>query len=294
MTGRHLIALEKAQAALDSSAGCIQCEADQLRRLAYVYVWSKRWADADSSLQGATRRYRLLGNSGHDLLGNGIANCLLLKCILRYFTASPEAGAVEARRGLKVLTGNESPILFGSLIAALAKCLQPSKNPREVQESQELLDWCFDNFKFAEVRSVARAMLFWLRGNLAAVMGRIDDAIQDLTLALDDARALELEKDAASILADLGALNPDPREIRGYIEDFCDWNDAGDLVVPSWFSNLDAEIRAVYDIALKSRKQIDVSTFVALREAAGGESRMPAFIIASQANSSILGQRSLN
>ncbi|HEX9736975.1 MAG TPA: hypothetical protein VGG06_33835 [Thermoanaerobaculia bacterium] len=291
VTDRHMIAQGKLQAALKASAGCISCQADQLRRLGVFFGSLKRWADAYSSLNGATERYHYLGNAGHDLLGNGIANCLLLKCNLDLLTVSPEAGAVEARRGLKVLTGRESPVLFASLILALARCLQPSKDPRDVQESQELLDWCFENFKFAGVCSVARALLYWLRGNLASVMGRMDDAVEDLTLALDDARALQLDQDAAGILADLGALNPEPREVRSYIEDFCEWNDAGDLIVPSWLSNLDAEIRAVYDIALRSRNRIDASTFVALREAAGGESRMPAFIIPSQAASSILGRR---
>ena len=284
VTNRHMIALEKLQSALDSSAGCVSCEAGQLRRLAYLYICWHRWADARSSLSSSISRYRSIGNAGHDLHGNGMANCLYLKCQLQYFTVGPEAGAAEARRGLKILTGKESPVLVCSLILALAVCLQPSKNPRDVQESQELLDWCFENFKFADVRSIARALLYWLRGNLAAVMGRIDDAIEDLTLALDDARVLQLEHEAASILADLGALNPHPREIRGYIEDFCEWSDAGDLIVPSWLSGLDAEIRSVYELALKSRTRLDASVFFTLREAAGGESRMPAFIIPSQAS----------
>ena len=285
VTSRHMIALGKLQFALKSSAGCISCQADQLRRLTLLYIWWNRWADAFSSLNGAEERCRYLGNTGHDLLGNGVASCLYLKCQLKYFTESPEAGAVEARRGLKILTGKESPVLFASLILGLAKCLQPSKNPRDVQESQELLDWCFENFKFADVRSVARVLLYWLRGNLASVTGRIDDAIEDLTVALDDARELKLKQDAASILADLGALNPDPREVRNYIEDICEWSEVGDLIVPSWLSNVDAEIRAVYELALKSRTRLDASVFLALREAAGSESRMPAFISSCQANS---------
>lgn len=290
VTSRHVIALGKLQSALKSSDGCLSCQADQLRRLALLYIWWNRWADANSSLNGAAERYRYLGNTGHDLLGNGMASCLYLKCQLKYFTQSPEAGAVEARRALRILTGRESPELFATLILALAKCLQPSKNPRDVQESQELLDWCFENFKFADVRSVVRVLLYWLRGNLASVMGRMDDAIEDLTVALEDARTLQLRQDAASILADLGALNPDPREVRGHIEDICEWSDVGDLIVPSWLSSLDTEIRAVYETALKSRNRIDTSVFSALREAAGGESRMPAFMIPCQPNLSVFRQ----
>jgi hypothetical protein len=232
-------------------------------------------------------RYQSIGTAGHDLYGNGVANCFLIRCGLQLVSVGPEAGAIEARNGLKALTGKESPVLFTNLVFALARCLQPSKDPRELAESQQLLEWCIENLELGGQPTVARAMILWLRGLLAFVRGQIDEATEDLTLALDDAKELQLEQDAASILADLGALNPDPREIRNYIEDFCEWTQAGDLVVPPWLTNLDAEIRAVYELALKSRTRLDASVFFALREAAGGESRMPAFIIPSQASSQL-------
>ena len=283
VTNRHEIAVKKLQAAYEEANGCVPCEAFHLWRFCIIYwTWNNKWDQAHAALNGSIDRYRSLGNSGHDLLGNGLANCQVLKSGLSYYTVSPEVGAVEARKGLSMLTGTESPILFRNLTFALAKCLQPSRNPRDVQESRELLQWCFEILHMRDECSIARAMLYWLRGHLASVDGKEDNALEDFTLALEDAQELELGQEVSAILSDIGTLRPDPREIRNHIEDFCDWNDAGDLIVPAWCENLQQDILSVYDVSLHSRGRIEPAVFSNLRDAAGGENLMPALIIPSQ------------
>jgi hypothetical protein len=41
-------------------------------------------------------------------------------------------------------------------------------------------------------------------------------------------------------------LNADPKLIRSHIEDFCDWDEKGNLIVPSWCKNLESEILPIY------------------------------------------------
>ena len=284
---RYEMALRKSILAMRLSGDCIPCEADQLRQLGKVYASWKRWDESYLALGGSMARYRTLGglgDVGHDLRGNGLANCFLLKSELDFCTVSPEMGALAARDGLKIMTGKESPILARNLVFALAKCLQPSRKPYEVEESQELLGLCFDNLEFAQSCSLARAMLYWLKGHLLVTKNRRDEAIECLTLALEDAQACEDEQDVGCILADLGALNPAPREIRGYIEDFCEcqWSDEEKreiLVVPAWCNKLEDKIRFLYDLSTKSRKEIDISVLLDLRKTAGGDKRMPSFIL---------------
>ena len=121
-------------------------------------------------------------------------------------------------------------------------------------------------------------MLHWLKGQLLTVKGRRDEAIDSLTLALEDAQACHL-KDVGDILEDLAALNPDPHLIRNHIEDFCDWDRKGNLIVPSWCKNLESELIPVYDLVIDRKAPIDVSIFSELREAAGRERRMPSFFM---------------
>lgn len=269
--------------------GCVPCEASYFLRSFHLYAKQRRWDEAGAALAESRNRYADLPDCGHDLYGNGRANCQLSYSVLRYHTVSPDAGAAEARKGLALLTGDESSsALFCNLTFALAKCLLPSRIPKEIEESEELLDRCCRSFK-TDARSVPRTMIYWLKGQLLAVKDKLSDAIEYLTMALDDAQFLKLEDDVGCILADLGALNPAPREIRGYIEDFCEcqWDEEEKdkeeiLVVPPWCNKLDDKIRSLYDLSRKSSHRIDISVFSDLREAAGGDKRMPSFIIPPQ------------
>lgn len=279
LSGHFRTAEEKLQGAFDAADGCMACEAEELWRLGRLYHSWKRCLESESAIEGALRRYLAFPDSGHDLLGNGIANCMLVRSGCLYHTVSPEAGAVEARNALKKLTGKESPLLFAMLVVALAKYLQASRDPRSVDEAQALLDWCFDHLRIASSHPVGRLYLYMLKGHLLAVKGRRDDAIESLTVALEAAQACEHVNEIGLILADLGLLDPDPRNLRSHIEDFCDWDDNGELILPQWCRSLESEIRSLYDQALSAETEIDDSVFVALREAAGGEARMPTFIV---------------
>lgn len=290
LMGQFVIALQKLQEAIRGAGGCVACEAEELWRFGLLYLDWGRWPQSYSALKGAIERYRSLPDAGHDLLGNGVANCMLARAGCLYHTVGPEAGAVEARGALKILTGKESPLLFVALVMALAKCLQPSKNPRAVEESQALLEWCFDHLESARSHPVARMFLYMLKGHLLAVKGRREEAIESLTLALEDAQACERQNEIGLIVADLGLLDPDPRNVRSQIEDFCDWDDDGELILPPWCRSLESEIRSLYEEAKNHRRPIDVSAFVALREAAGGEARMPSFIVPASSAGSHLHQ----
>lgn len=277
-TGEHRIALQILSDLLFDVNNCLSCEADRKRRIALVYYRWNRLEDAWLHAGDATDRYRELGTSGHDLYGNGLANCHLLNSHIHYEIVSPEAGAAEARTGLSLLTGKEAPTLLCYLVFALARCLMPSTDPREIDESERLLGWCFNNIDSAGKQSEARAMLHWLKGQILTVRGLREEAIDCFTLALEDAQACHLN-DVGDILEDLAALNPDPILIRNHIEDFCDWDEKGNLIVPCWCKHLENEIRPVYDLVTDRKAPIDVSIFSALRKEAGRERRMPSFMI---------------
>lgn len=244
LTNRYEVALYLLDSIFKKTDGCVPCEADYYLRCSHLYRSWKRWDESESALLESMNRYRKLPDCGHDLHGNGKANCRLSFSALRYFTVGPEAGAAEARKGLAMLKGGESPTLFTCLVVALANCLLPSKNPREVQKSEEMIDWCSKNLEIAKVRSVPRTIIYWLKGQLLALREKRDDAIEYLTLALDDAQFLKLE-----------------------------------LVVPPWCDKLEGKIRSLYDLSRNSRKEIDISVLSDLRKAAGGDRRMPSFII---------------
>jgi hypothetical protein len=204
---------------------------------------------------------------------------MLLRSCCLYHTLSPEAAVEEARNALTKLSGKESPLLFAALVVALAKYLQASRDPRELEKSQAILDCCFDQLRTARSHPIGRLYLFMLKGHLLAVKGRRDEAIDSLTVALEAAQAAERENEIGLILADLGLLDPDPRNLRSHIEDFCEWDENGELILPPWCRSLESEIRSLYEQAVNAESEIDESVFVALREAAGGEARMPSFIM---------------
>lgn len=263
---------------LSEIADCLACEADGKRRTGIVYAVMERWDDAWIASSGATDRYRSLGTSGHDLLGNGLANCMLLNSMIYFNSASPEAAATEARKGLAELNGSESPTLLSYLVFALAKYLLFSGDARQFDESEERLAWCFERIDAASRQSEPRAMLHWLKGQILTAKGRRDEAIECLTVALEDAQACHL-KDIGDILEDLARLNPDPKEIRSHIKDFCDWDEKGNLIVPSWCKTLESEILPVYDLVMTRKVPFQASVFSELREAAGRERRMPSFFM---------------
>ena len=275
----HRSALSKMNTAINEASDCLTCKADQSRRLGVLYSSWKKWDDAHRFLRQAIEIYRDLGTHGHDLYGNGLANCMLLGAEVFYFSVSPQAGACKAREGMSLLTGSEMPALHFYLVFALAKCLQASRDPVEVAESRVLIEWFFKSQDLVGERSTFRTLLLWLRGQLASSQGNTGEAIECFTYALEDAQALEMEQEVPSILADLGAINPDPREIRGHIEDICEWDDYGEMIVPSWINKeLGSEILLVYDSSLSCSGDMNRDMFLNLRRAAGGEGIMPALV----------------
>ena len=281
-TNRHTIGQSILDDAYHMRDGCILCEADYLRRYSKLYGSWKRWDEAQSTLDRAIGLYREIPDSGHDLHHNGMANCFFSKTMLVYCTLGPEAGAQVAREGLEITSPRLSPTLFSNFVFALAKCLQPSQNPTEVQLAHELLNWYFENTEMAKQCSAPRVMLLWLRGLLLSAQRDLERALEDLTLALEDAHALQLGQEVSAILSDIGALLPDPREVRNHIEDFCDWNEKGDLLVPDWFGDsLESEVQTVYHLTLNTSGSLERSIFKSLRQTAGGEALMPTFLIPS-------------
>jgi hypothetical protein len=206
-TRRPMTAMAILGACLREIEECFFCEADGQRRTALVYAAMERWDDAWIAASGATDRYRSLGTCGHDLLGNGLANCMLLNSMIYFNSVSPEAAAAEARKGVAELTGEESPTLLSYLLFALAKYLLFSSESKQLAESEELLRRCFERIDAASRQSEPRAMLHWLKGQILVAKGLQDEAIDCLTLALEDAEACHL-KDVEDILEDLTAFEP--------------------------------------------------------------------------------------
>lgn len=284
VTSDPKLALEKLESASWMIEGCDECAADFYRRLSLAYAHLELYDMALKANATALLQYKALSSAGHDLYGNGIANCYLARSAIRNLCVSPEAGAADARSGLRLASPKDSLYLYGLLILALAVCLKNTKGLAEVSESRRLLESAMIFFD-SDVPTITRAHIRWLDGLLAMLEGNPLDAEILLRHAREDAWYLKLETEVTAITADLGAINPHPYTVTNQVNELLvyDWT-VGRKVLPDWLSRdlQDAlhEVHSAAQAAQVTKNSVDASVFQVLRDTAAqmpGSQLIPAF-----------------
>lgn len=268
---------------------CPACLADLDRRDAVIKRTLELYDEALATVDRAFARYQRLGHHGHDLYGNGIADCLQTRAAIHAYHGRPDLALADAEGALALIDPDRTLDFYGILLVRFGYYLLATGDHTRLLEARRCVDAAMG--RLSDICSVQRAKTFWIQGLIEARLGHEDRAELLFMEAHEDLKELRLPRELGVLTTDRAKLGlPDRKKVLVALNDVRVFHAQRGMVVPSWMAEAVDALRSIWKAARTGSE--DLASVIRLaRDQLEGDLVMPALwdMRGSLPNSSIEG-----
>lgn len=268
--------------AWELAGDCEECEADLERRDSYLLCSKGRFDEALDSANSALGKYKKLGGPGHDLAGDGVADTLIARGVVSYYSGNVHKSLEDIRLVLDLVPKPGSPPdLYGVALYLLAAYLQGVGGRQKLQEAKEAIRRGLHSLEsMGYDQSIFTAKSHWVYGMLEAELGNREYAEFHFMSAHDELMSLHLAQEVSVLATDRARFGlPDPRKVQAAVVATMEWSeDHGKRVIPAWFSRRSVVVlRTLFQTAQQKSADFEAAIATA-RSALDGDRILPCLL----------------